>query len=58
MIYMLDVNALDGHLVVLASEHDAQRVTLDRGIPGAYLIPEFQSIVRDSAPRAFYGRVA
>lgn len=48
----------DGHLVVLASEHEAQLVTLDRGIPGAYLIPEFQSIVRDSAPRAFYGRVA
>ena len=29
----------DGHLLELAQEHAMQLATLDRGIPGAYLIP-------------------
>ena len=29
----------DGHLVALAAAHEAVLATLDRGIPGAYLIP-------------------
>lgn len=29
----------DGHLIELAKEHVAQLATLDKGIPGAYLIP-------------------
>jgi hypothetical protein len=30
----------DGHLAQLAKANDAMLATLDRGIPGAFLIPE------------------
>jgi len=29
----------DGHLLVLAKQHQAKLATLDKGIPGAFLIP-------------------
>lgn len=32
----------DGHLVALAGAHDAALATLDRGIPGAFVIPQTQ----------------
>lgn len=30
----------DAHLLQLAEAHDAQLATIDRGIPGAFLVPE------------------
>lgn len=30
----------DGHLVALAEKHEAKLATLDRGIPGGFLVPE------------------
>jgi predicted nucleic acid-binding protein len=41
----------DGHLLALATEHGIPFVTLDRGIPGALLIPEYPegpSMVREA----------
>lgn len=54
----------DGHLLELASRYGMQLATLDSGIPGALLIPEYDrthgdpsSTVHESRP-PFYGAVA
>ena len=50
----------DGHLLELAMTHQAQFATLDRGIPGALLIPEHIDLpneVREAAP-PYYGIAA
>ena len=50
----------DGHLLELATSHDALFATLDTGIPGAVLIPEYLEPpleVRETAP-PYYGVAA
>jgi predicted nucleic acid-binding protein len=50
----------DGHLLELATSHHARFATLDTGIPGAVLIPEYIDPpfeVRDTAP-PYYGEAA
>ncbi len=52
----------DGHLLELASRHTMRLATLDSGIPGALLIPEYDdpatpSTLHESAPPA-YGTAA
>ena len=49
----------DGHLLELARTHGAQLATLDGGIPGALLIPEFSNPgLRVEEPRVHYGTAA
>ena len=49
----------DGHRLQFASAYGSALATLDRGIPGALLIPEVPSDVnRVSEPRLSYGAAA